>query len=250
MKLEKLQDNWDTFGRENPMWAVLTSTAEWEPEAFFSSGVQEVKRLLAEVEDLYPQLLYGRALDFGCGIGRLSQALAQRFARVDGVDIAASMVDGARKHNRAGDRCSFHLNARSDLALFTDETFDFIYTNIVLQHMEPGYARRYIAEFLRVLKPGGLLAFQLPSHMKPDGTVRGRIRQILPASLILRYRSTRDHIRRVPNAPRMEMYGIPREAVVHLLERGGAKVVRVSLDEQDTAHEQWVCYRYFAVKPR
>jgi SAM-dependent methyltransferase len=34
----------------------------------------------------------------------------------------------------------------------------------VLQHIRPDLAKRYVAEFIRVLKPGGLLLFQQPSH--------------------------------------------------------------------------------------
>jgi SAM-dependent methyltransferase len=50
--------------------------------------------------------------------------------------------------------------------LFHDDFFDFIYTNIVLQHMRPEYSKAYLKEFLRVLSPGGLLVFQLPTEMR------------------------------------------------------------------------------------
>lgn len=50
-----------------------------------------------------------------------------------------------------------------DLARFPDGTFTFIYSTLVLQHMEPQFSKGYIREFVRVLAPGGVLAFQLPA---------------------------------------------------------------------------------------
>jgi SAM-dependent methyltransferase len=109
-----------------------------------------------------------RALDFGCGAGRLTQALAARFARCDGVDIAPSMIEVARRYNRFPDRCHYHLNTSSDLRDFADASFSFVYTVLVLQHMRPDYAKAYLREFLRVLAPGGLLVFQILGEPSPE----------------------------------------------------------------------------------
>jgi SAM-dependent methyltransferase len=76
------------------------------------------------------------------------------------------MISEAKKFNRRGERCTYVQNDRPDLALFQDSFFDFIYTNIVLQHMRPEYSKAYLKEFLRVLTPGGLLVFQIPSEMR------------------------------------------------------------------------------------
>jgi SAM-dependent methyltransferase len=74
------------------------------------------------------------------------------------------MIDLAREYNRRGDRCRFHLNPNDDLRLFEDDTFDFVYTAHVLQHMAPRFSRRYVEEFIRVLRPGGLLFFQMTTE--------------------------------------------------------------------------------------
>src|SRR5205807_4159881 len=99
----------------------------------------------------------GRALDFGCGVGRLTQALCERFDSVAGVDIAPSMIELANRYNRFGARCEYAVNDTDDLSRFADGTFDFAFTLIVLQHMVPKYARRYIAELLRVTATDGVL---------------------------------------------------------------------------------------------
>ena len=105
-----------------------------------------------------------RALDFGCGAGRLTQALAQSFDSVVGVDIAPSMIDIAHQYDRSDGRCTFILLEGQDLHELEDASFDFVYTAHVLQHMHPRYAERYVAEFMRVLKPGGTAFVQLPTQ--------------------------------------------------------------------------------------
>ena len=168
MDLALLQQTWNELARRDPMWAVLTgppgSEQSWNADAFLLSGRQEVDALLARVGATGTPLPRGRALDFGCGIGRLTQALAAHFAQVDAVDIAPAMIEAARRLNRAGDHYTFHVNSAPDLAVFEDGAFDFVYSNITLQHMEPRFSRGYIAEFFRVTRPGGVVVFQVPSH--------------------------------------------------------------------------------------
>ena len=168
MQLAALRRHWERLGRRDPFWAVLThrdkAGRRWDAESFFRSGVDEIASVLQRADRLGVAVSRRRALDFGCGAGRLTQALANEFERSEGVDISASMLAVAKRHNRFPDRCLYHLNAAPDLSLFGDGTFTFIYSTLVLQHMEPRYSTGYIRELLRVLAPGGLLVFQLPGH--------------------------------------------------------------------------------------
>jgi SAM-dependent methyltransferase len=180
MDLHDLRDTWDELGRRDAMWAVLSGPLEgrrvWTREAFFQTGVDEVEAVLRRTAELGGAPGSGRALDFGCGIGRLSQALALHFSSVDGVDISPAMLEQARQLNRAASRCIFHLNDSDTLAIFPDGAFDFVYSSITLQHMEPRYSRGFIREFFRVTRPGGVVVFQIPSEMvaaPPVGATRG-----------------------------------------------------------------------------
>ena len=103
------------------------------------------------------------ALDFGCGVGRTTRALAPHFEKVTGLDISATMIERARDLNRDVANVEFTCNARPDLAIFPAATFDLVACDIVLQHL-PGRreVQGYLAEFVRVLRPDGLLVFQLP----------------------------------------------------------------------------------------
>jgi ubiquinone/menaquinone biosynthesis C-methylase UbiE len=178
LNLKALRKHWDLFASRDPLWAILTHPdrkgSRWDTREFFETGVWEIGRSLEQVTALHPSLRKLRALDFGCGVGRLTQPLAQHFEQAYGVDISPSMIQQANDYNQRGARCQYVLNERSDLHVFPDQHFDFIYSNITLQHMPPRYSRRYIAEFMRVLAPGGALLFQLPSEARDPGSKIGR----------------------------------------------------------------------------
>ena len=180
--LDEVRSNWDALGRDNPLWAIRSDRAEWDLDEFFASGRVEVDKVLAALAELGIRP-HGVALDFGSGAGRLTQALAAVFDTAVGVDVARSMVALAEGYNRQGDRCRFVLNEAADLACFADGSFDFVYSHIVLQHVGTELAKRYIAEFLRVVAPGGIVYFQVPSELialepLPPGGYRARIAEL------------------------------------------------------------------------
>ena len=75
------------------------------------------------------------ALDFGCGVGRVTRAMASYYDRCTGVDVSDVMVDAATSLNAGIDRLEFVHNPEPDLTIFDDATFDLVYSNIVLQHL-------------------------------------------------------------------------------------------------------------------
>src|SRR5690606_11991514 len=103
----------------------------------------------------------GKALDFGCGVGRLTQALGKHFDKAIGVDIAASMIKQAKELNKLKNVSFKHVTS-GDLSDFKDSSVDFIYTDIVLQHMSNEYTKQYLEDMKRILKSKGVLVFQLP----------------------------------------------------------------------------------------
>jgi SAM-dependent methyltransferase len=112
--LADLETKWDALGREDPLWAILTDPSKaggrWSPEEFFATGRTEIDNVFAELAALELPVQPGTALDFGCGVGRLTQALAERFGHVIGLDVAPSMVELARAHERSGGNVTYRVN--------------------------------------------------------------------------------------------------------------------------------------------
>jgi ubiquinone/menaquinone biosynthesis C-methylase UbiE len=238
------------------MWAIITKPGteggKWDREAFFQTGVKEIRRVTRYLTERGYKLGGHHALDFGCGIGRLTQALAPHFDRVSGVDISENMVLQARAENPFGAKLRFYLNEVNDLQLFEGGTFDFIYSNITLQHMEPPYAHAYIREFIRVLQPGGLLLFQIPAALTSGEKERPLQRQLHRLRKALQpvlkpvaklYHRIRWAMRR---SPAMEMYGTPREEVESLIRASGAQLLDVSPNQN--AGVRWESYYYLVTK--
>lgn len=243
MDVKALRQDWDAFGKADALWAILTlpgkRRGKWDVKEFFESGKKEVDALMQD-QLLAAFTSRGKALDFGCGVGRLTQALAGYFDQVYGVDVAPSMIELARRYNRHGDKCRYFLNDRASLLLFDDNSFDLIYSAITLQHIDPADSRNYIAEFLRTLAPGGLLVFQIPSV--PRRYLRARIKHAIATRLLWVFRRVG-----YPQRPIMTMHGIKREEVENLLRESGAQIINVR--EDSSAGEDWLSFRYFARKP-
>jgi SAM-dependent methyltransferase len=178
--MKDLQQHWDEFGRVDPLWAILTDESKkgnrWDLAEFLATGEADVNTWLGWIQKLGVRRGSRRAMDFGCGVGRLTRPLAARFREVVGVDIAPSMIVRAQELNRQ-ENVRFVVNDGADLSQFPDGSFDLVFSFIVLQHIQPEYTRRYLEEFARVLAPGGVLAFQLPGGLRPlpDGMFRARL---------------------------------------------------------------------------
>lgn len=247
MRLRGLRRHWNEYGKSDPLWAILTAPDKkgnrWSIDEFLQTGREEIAGVIAYLDER--GLLAGRrrALDFGCGAGRLTHALADYFDQVTGVDIAPSMIDIARRLHAGIRGAEFRVNASNKLESIDAESIDLVYTRLVLQHMPARYVRAYLAEFVRVLRPGGVLVFQLPGKNPLPVTVAGRgLKSRLPRPVISMVRA----VRRLREFPRMELHGLPRPEVERLLAALGAPVVDVV---DDPAHgTETPGYRYCAVK--
>jgi ubiquinone/menaquinone biosynthesis C-methylase UbiE len=170
MKIHEQERDWNELAELDPYWAILTSPGTrfggWDHDAFFATGTTEIDAVMRHATELGHPEGRARALDFGCGLGRLTRPLAGHFDECVGVDISEGMVHGARELNADVPGASFVVNAADDLGRFADQSFDLVYSVIVLQHVpDRATIESYIGEFCRVLRPGGLAIFQLPSHI-------------------------------------------------------------------------------------
>ncbi len=157
---------WEKWGRRDPYYAVLTDTKfrrdNLTPEAksaFFESGRIHIAQMFHVIRDtIDPAFSPKRALDFGCGTGRIVIPLAAMVEHVVGVDVSESMLREAVKN--CGESAVRNVEfIRSDDALSAVEgRFDFIHSYIVFQHIPTERGKRIFRGLLDRLAPGGAAA--------------------------------------------------------------------------------------------
>jgi SAM-dependent methyltransferase len=174
---------WDYYGARDPYFGVLSSPeyhGKLDPasaEKFFATGVTVVNRFAEVAESAFGPVPRGAALDYGCGVGRLSRHLATRFERVTGVDISHEMLREARRN--IGDAPGVELVHASELQ--AGARFDFLMSSIVFQHIEPAAGLEILRRISRMLKVGGVGVIDIPVSYK--GSVARRVLRKLRAAV-------------------------------------------------------------------
>jgi SAM-dependent methyltransferase len=232
--------DWHNLGAADPLWAVYVRSGvkdgRWDVGDFLQSGRDEVARVFDALAE--PPGHFGLAVDFGCGVGRLSQALAGRFDRVIGVDVSGPMLARARElltEPAISDRIAFALNERDDLAMLEDSTVDLVYSSLVLQHLPRSLAASYLREFLRILRPDGIAVVQVAS--RPTRSAKGLAFRVLPNWLTALLQ------RRLLHYPApMRMQAMPRSWVGEQVRGAGGEIVSEAVD--DTYGGHWIYTRY------
>jgi SAM-dependent methyltransferase len=230
--VERLSREWDELARGDALWEVLSdpqrSDGRWQLDEFFASGEREVAAALARARELGRPERHERALDFGCGVGRLTRALSERFTECVGVDVSEQMVEQARRLNKDRPGVEFVVNVAPDLGRFESAGFDLVYSSKVLQHMPSGaQARAYIGEFLRLLRPGGIAIFQLWTRIPLRNRIQAR-RRLYGALRRLGLGESRLH--RMGLSPRGRGIAVREEDIWWLVEERGFSVAHTEPD--------------------
>jgi SAM-dependent methyltransferase len=207
-------DDWNTLGETQPYFAVLTDArflrermSEADREAFFASGEADVARIF-ELIDFAPK----SALDFGCGVGRLTRALSKRVDHVAGVDAAESMLRIARENVPNG----------SFSSTIPNERFDLIVSLIVFQHIPARHGEALLDELLRHLDGVAAIHF---TFRRPGSFLRRFARRIR-ARIPLVHRIAQ-RIRRERPMPYMQMNEYDLDRVLAIMRRHGCAGPRI-----------------------
>ncbi len=164
---------WQHLGQTEPYWSVLTSdryfieTFHQNRDAFFATGeveVQAFESTVARAGLSFPS--NARCLELGCGVGRVTAALAKRFTEVVAVDVSQPHLNIAKNElarlqptNKIDYQQLNQLSQMQNLG-----SFDVVYTKIVLQHNPPPVINYLLKSMLNSLNPGGIALFQLPVY--------------------------------------------------------------------------------------
>lgn len=239
MSFEQVRKDWITLGGEDPLWAVLVEGDKrgggWDAEAFLELGRVDVANAREQLAELGLPSTWDRVLDFGCGAGRLSQALAEHADEVVALDVAPPMLEKARSLDRSGGRVTFVLGEDPDLRAFPDASFDLVFTERVLQHIPREALETYLSEFVRVLRPGGVAWVHCTTH--PTWSFRGIVWRVAPWPVI------RWAQRRLLGYPApMSMTGVSEKRVAELVAVHGGEVLE-SVDVHEP-ESHWQARRY------
>jgi SAM-dependent methyltransferase len=152
---------WDARAREDPYYFVDGTGRYRRPdvERFWLRGERDLDELLAILGvRIWPG---DTMVDLGCGIGRLTRALAGRAAWVLAIDVSPEMLARAQALNDHLVNVRWHLGDGVSLPL-DDEDADGLISHLVFQHLpDPAIAYGYVAEIGRVLRPGGWAGLQV-----------------------------------------------------------------------------------------
>ena len=166
--VEQMRSEWNQRAREDANYYVAFGRREQDDEEFFSTGADVVRALKAELKRVPRK---HRALEIGCGPGRLLRPMSHHFQEIHGVDIADEMVERARANLANVPHAHAHHAEGSDLRLFADGYFDFVYSYAVFQHIPSGeVVFGYLREVARVLASGGVAHLQLNGLAKSAQT--------------------------------------------------------------------------------
>lgn len=233
---------WQDWGAVNPLYSILTDPRYrhgGDVDEFLATGEGTIAQFLAEVDRLGLCRERRRALDFGCGVGRLTAPLARRFGEVVGVDVAESMLAMARRLHASVPNCRFVHNDADDLSQFAGTSFDLVISLFVLQHLDSDHAiEALLAELVRVLAPGGALVVNLcsavaPPTPPPAWTTRAGLRARAAAGLRRAGVPAGVLYRALDWTPPMTMRAIAEPRARAVIEGAGGRVAHTSRPETD-----------------
>lgn len=163
-------DDWVRWGEQDPYFAVITDAkyrnANLDEQArteFFESGRRHVRYVLDASRRFVhlPSFAPKRALDFGCGVGRVALPLAEAVESVVGLDVSPAMLAEARRNCDAQGLRNVELLTSDDGLSRLQGQFDLVHSFIVFQHIDMPRGRQLFARLLSHLADGGVAAIHV-----------------------------------------------------------------------------------------
>jgi SAM-dependent methyltransferase len=161
--------HWEYWGKHNPYYGVFASDKHLNQNindevlnTFFDSGQAHIDAVFRTIHT-YVDLAFqpARALDFGCGVGRLTIPLATRAGSVVGVDVSPSMLEEARKNCVERNLRNMEFVVSDDTLSKVPGSFDFIHSYIIFQHIPIKRGEELLQRLVDALAENGVGALIL-----------------------------------------------------------------------------------------
>ena len=159
------RSRWDRLALD-PYYAVINAEAnrsdrftEEAKRALVDSGERDVAQTVEDIRRRFaPDFLPSNAVDFGCGVGRLTIPLARLSRHITGIDISEAMLAEARRNCvEAGlENATFVTSDGYFGHALHVEPVDFIHAYIVFQHIPPRAGMWLANELVSRLQHGGI----------------------------------------------------------------------------------------------
>lgn len=156
---ESMRADWNQRAREDAHYYVAFGGRDQDEASFLATAADVLRSIEAQLKRLPANAnrRAWRALEIGCGPGRLVKPLSRHFGEIHGVDVSDEMIRLARERLADIPHAHFHATNGASLAQFANDSFDFIYSYAVFQHIPSrDVVLEYMRETARVLKPGGV----------------------------------------------------------------------------------------------
>jgi ubiquinone/menaquinone biosynthesis C-methylase UbiE len=174
-----MRADWNQRAREDANYYVAFGRRDQDDNEFLSTAADVIRDLEGELKRLPADVPVAarRALEIGCGPGRLMRPMSRHFGEIHGIDVSDEMIAQANAKLSDIPWAHAHHASGSDLAQFPSDHFDFVYSYAVFQHIPSAdVVFSYLRETVRVLKPGGFARLQingLPKTAKAYTTWEG-----------------------------------------------------------------------------
>ena len=172
--LARMRADWNQRAGEDANYYVAFGRRQQEEGEFYATASDVVRDLEHDLKRFAGR---DAALEIGCGPGRLMRPLGRHFHEIHGVDVSDEMIRLARERLRGLPHAHLLHGSGADLGMFPDNTFDFVYSYAVFQHIPSReIVFDYLREARRVLKPGGVMRCQingLPPYARQYDTWSG-----------------------------------------------------------------------------
>ena len=154
-----MRADWNQRAREDAHYYVAFGGRDQDEAQFLATAADVLRSLEAQLKRLPVKAnrRAWRALEIGCGPGRLVKPMSRHFGEIHGVDVSDEMIRLARERLSDIPQAHFHATNGASLAAFADDSFEFVYSYAVFQHIPSrDVVLAYMREIRRVLKPGGI----------------------------------------------------------------------------------------------